>query len=89
MSISLKVWWSALKNTERFDHNGKCSLSGVGPDGKNAAGPQDQPCTHLFSTGEFAYLFTQKRDWCCQSSGPKSACTSSFCSYPLFSWCSS
>jgi len=61
----VQTWWSALKNAERLDHNGKCVLSDLG--GVNG------PCTHLF-VDQYAYLFSQDQKFCCISSTPQDAC---------------
>jgi len=61
----ITTWWSALKNAERLDHHGKCSLSGLG--GING------PCTHLF-VNQYAYLFSQDQSFCCISSTPEDVC---------------
>jgi hypothetical protein len=67
----IRVWWSARQNAERFDHNGECALSGLGPDADTAAAPADGPCTHLFTDNEDAYLFAQDESFCCRSSTPE------------------
>ena len=77
----IQTWWSALQNAERFDHNGMCSLSSLGPDrtaAEIAAGVaprvKDGPCTHLFVANSSAYLFAQDHSFCCVSSTSKAAC---------------
>ena len=77
----IRTWWSALQNAERFDHNGMCSLSSLGPDrtaAEIAAGVaprvKDGPCTHLFVANSSAYLFAQDHSFCCVSSTSKAAC---------------
>ena len=69
----LQVWWSALKNAERLDHNGACSMTGFGPDHEPIE-VADGPCTHLFLNDSYAYLYKQDGSFCCQSSGPKAVC---------------
>ena len=51
-----------MQNAERLDH-ASCDMAGVGyKDGT--------PCTHLFLDNAVAYLFSQDRQFCCQSSAP-------------------
>jgi len=59
--------WSSVLNAERLDHNGDCSLSGMG-------WKKDAPCTHLFLSTKYAYLFDQEQTHCCISSDPDYVC---------------
>jgi len=66
-SAAIDVYWSEKQQAERFYH-ASCSMTEVGYS-------SDTACYHLFVGGQpspAAYLYTEKKDFCCVS-GPQSS----------------
>jgi len=65
----IHTYWSAVLNAEKLEHNGQCSLTGVG-----GGFSSDGPCTHLMLGNKYAYLYNNEQTHCCISSTPTYAC---------------
>jgi len=65
----IHTYWSSVLNAEKLEHNGQCSLTGVG-----GGFSTDGPCTHLMLGNEYAYLYNNEETHCCKSSQPSYVC---------------
>jgi hypothetical protein len=65
----ISVSYSAVLNSEKFDHLGGCSLKGM-----QLGWKEDAPCTTLMLGSKYNYLYDDEHKSCCVVSTPNGGC---------------